>query len=396
MRSFIEPPTPIENEENILLQETLLASKKFLNEPAWTVEDAPQRRFRKLKDLVDAKRLALNKELKTHARKSAARLMTSDFFVFPIDMTIKEAARCIRDNPRIDFLKGIFILHPSGELQGYVPARSMMTYPGSTELRQVMCLVQHKVTPESTREQIIDLVERHKIFFLPVVDAENALIGVIAYADMVEAIEDLTDETLAHMAGTNENFTSQDSVFQRFTSRAPWLVVTLLAGLLNVGVMASFQTHQEGILSFAICFVPLITGLSGNIGLQCSTVLIRIMALGGLTISAKRETISKEILSGLVTGTFFGISCGALVYLIDLFLGGALATSSPLAVASIVTVGLVGACSAGTLLGVLSPLFFDRIGVDPAIAAGPIVTAFNDFLSMVIYFLITCAVSRMF
>src|SRR5262249_730489 len=148
-----------------------------------------------------------------------------------------------------------------------------------------------------------DLVERYKIFFIPVIDTDSTLLGVIAYADIVEAIENLTDETFAHMAGTNENFTTQDPILQRFISRAPWLIVTLLAGLVNVAVMASFQMHNAGILSFAICFVPLITGLSGNIGLQCATVLIRIMALGGLTASSRRETISKELISGFITGT---------------------------------------------------------------------------------------------
>jgi magnesium transporter len=333
LRSFIEPPTYEEYEETVLLQETLLASQKKLDESTWTIEDSPERRFRRLKDLIDAKKAIRNKELSSHDKKSASRLMTSDFFAFPLDMTIREATRCIRDNPNIDFLKGIFILNAAGHLQGYVPARSMMIYPGTTELHQIMRPVLHKVIAEASREEVIDLVERYKIFFLPVIDTDQTLLGVIAYADIVEALEELTDETFAHMAGTNENFTTQDSVFQRFSSRAPWLIVTIFAGLINVAVMASFQKHEEGILRFAICFVPLITGLSGNIGLQCSTVLIRIMALGGLTIATRRETISKELLSGFFTGTFFGITCGALVYFIDLLVGGNLTTSSPTTVA---------------------------------------------------------------
>ena len=126
--------------------------------------------------------------------------------------------------------------------------------------------------------------------------------------------------------------------------------------------------------------------MSGNIGLQCSTVLIRIMAMGGLSAGSRKETIMKEFLSGLFTGSIFGVACGLLVYLVDLVSGGALGSTTPGAVSAIVSFGLIGGCFAGTLLGVFSPLFFARIGVDPAIAAGPIVTAFNDFLSMTIYF----------
>jgi magnesium transporter len=255
--------------------------------------------------------------------------------------------------------------------------------------------VLHKVTAEATREEVIDLVERYKISSLPVVDIDNFLIGVIAHEDIVEAMEDLADETIARIAGTNEKFASHDSILKRFVTRAPWLLVTLVAGLLNVGVMSSFQKHQ-GILTFAIFFVPLITGMSGNVGLQCSTVLIRAMAMGGLSLGSRRETIVKELLSGIFTGVIFGVSCGLIAYGLNLLAGDAIASGSPLAVATVVAVGLIGGCTAGTLLGVFSPLFFSRIGVDPAIAAGPIVTAFNDVLSMAIYFLIAWGVSMFF
>jgi magnesium transporter len=347
-------------------------------------------------ELIDSKRANRIRELKKHDRKSAGRLMTSEFFAFTMDMTIGEAASYIRDNPRIDFTKGIFILNHAGELQGLVPARNMMINPHATPLRQVMRPVLHKVTPDATREEVIDLVERYKISSLPVVDIDNYLVGVIAHEDVVEAMEDMADETIARMAGTTEKFTSYDSIIRRFVTRAPWLVVTLVAGLVNVGVMSSLEKYDGGVLTFALFFVPLITGMSGNIGLQCSTVLVRIMAMGGLSVGSRRETIVKEFFSGIFTGTIFGILSGVLVFLIDLLTGGVLATTKPLVVSVIVGTGLIGGCCAGTLLGVFSPLFFARIGVDPAISAGPIVTAFNDFLSMTIYFMIALGISRLF
>ena len=160
--------------------------------------------------------------------------------------------------------------------------------------------------------------------------------------------------------------------------------------------MSSFQKHEGGLLTFALFFVPLITGMSGNIGLQCSTVLVRTMAMGGLSPGSRRDTIIKEFFSGLFTGVAFGIASGMIVLLINLLSGGGLGSASPLAVSVIVSLGLIGACFAGTLLGVFSPLFFARMGVDPAISSGPIVTAFNDFLSMTIYFVIAWGVSSIF
>ena len=366
------------------------------DEAVWLVEDMPERRFRRLMELIDSKKASSIRELKQHDRRSAGRLMTSEFFAFTMDMTIGDAATYIRDNPRIDFTKGIFILNHAGELQGYVPARNVMINPPNTPLRQVMRPVLHKVVADATREEVIDLVERYKISALPVVDIDNYLVGVIAHEDVVEAMEDMADETIARMAGTNEKFTSHDSILRRFMTRAPWLVVTLLAGLLNVGVMSSFQKHDGGALTFALFFVPLITGMSGNIGLQCSTVLVRSMAMGGLSVGSRKETIIKEFFGGLFTGSIFGVSSGLIVFFIDYLSGGVLGSATPVAVSAIVGIGLIGGCFAGTFLGVFSPLFFARIGVDPAISAGPIVTAFNDFLSMTIYFVIAWGVSNLF
>jgi len=366
------------------------------DEAVWLVEDLPERRFRRIMELIDSKKAVRIRELKKHDRRSAGRLMTSEFFAFTMDMTLGEAAAYIRDNPRIDFMKGIFILNHAGELQGYVPARNMMINPPQTPLRQVMRPILHKVTADATREEVIDIVERYKVSCLPVVDIDNYLIGVISQEDVVEAMEDLADQTIARLAGTNEKFTSHDPILRRFLTRAPWLLVTLAAGLLSVGVMSAFTRQEGGAMTFALFFVPLITGMSGNIGLQCSTVLVRIMAMGGLTVGNRRETIVKELLSGLFTGAIFGVGSGLIVYLLDLLSGGTLGIASPMAVSAIVGLGLIGGCLAGTLLGVFSPLFFSRIGVDPAISAGPIVTAFNDFLSMTIYFLVAWGVSSIF
>ena len=313
--------------------------------------------------------------------------MTSEFFAFSLEVTIGQASAYIRDHPGIDLTRQIFVLNQAGELLGYVPARNLIVNPPHLPLRQVMKSISHTVAPDTSREEVVELVERYKISALTVVDGNNKLLGVITCDDVLDALEDINDETIANMAGTAEKVSEQEPVIKRFFSRAPWLVVTLCAGLINVGVMSSFQNHVGGVLTFVLFFVPLITGMSGNIGIQCSTILVRSMALGLISLGNKRETVLKEFLVGLTTGTVFGVLCGFLVYVLD-FAGVSRVDVSAAVVGLIVGVGLMGACLAGAALGVLSPLFFLRIGVDPAVASGPIVTALNDFLSMSIYFLI--------
>ncbi len=348
------------------------------------LEDLAERRFRRVVEMLDVNKARKIKEIKKHGRNTAGRLMTNEFFSFRSDVTIGEASLFIRNNPGIDLTRQLFVVDREGLLLGYVPARNLIVNPAHFPLEQVMKPTSHYVLPESPREEVVEIVERYKLAALAVVDAEHRLLGVITYEDVLDALEDIHDEMIANMAGTTEKVSEHESLIKRFFSRAPWLGVTLLAGLLNVGIMSSFQNYAGGILLFVMFFVPLITGMSGNIGIQCSTVLVRSMALGLVSKGNRTETALKELLLGVITGTLFGVITGLLV--------GCLGLSAPDVSASsvglIVGVGLTGACVAGTLLGVFSPLFFMRMKIDPAVASGPIVTACNDFLSMLIYFLI--------
>ncbi len=358
------------------------------------LEDMSERRFRRVVDLLEAPKAARIREIKTHERNTAGRLMTNEFFAFPSEMTLGAAADYIRDNPGIDLTRQIYVLNEAGELQGYVPARNLIINPAHVPLRQVMQPVLHKVVADASREEVVDIVERYKLPALPVVNEDDRLVGVITYEDVMEAIEDIADDTIAQMAGTGENVREHEPTWKRLLARVPWLVVTLFAGIVNVGIMSSLQSYDAGSLTFVLFFVPLITGLSGNIGIQCSTILVRSMATGGLSAGTKGEAIRKEMTIGVSIGMMFGVLAAGLVWSLDL-IGLSAIEVNPAIVGIIVCAGLWGACLASTSLGVFSPLFFARIGVDPAIAAGPIITAFNDFLSMSIYFLIAMGLSAL-
>jgi len=247
------------------------------------MEVLPEKRFRRIMEMIEVQKAARIREIKQHERNTAGRLMTNEFFAFSMDVTIGEAAAVIRDNPGIELTRQIFVLNLAGELQGYVPERNLIVNPPHLPLRQVMKSVLHKVSPEASREEVVDVAERYKLPALPVVNTEEQLLGVVTYEDVMEAMEDIADETIAQMAGTGEKVREHEPTWKRLVARAPWLVVTLCAGILNVGVMSSIQGYEGGILTFVLFFVPLITGLSGTIGIQCSTVLVRSMATGGLS-----------------------------------------------------------------------------------------------------------------
>lgn len=363
------------------------------DEAVWILDDMSDRRFRRVLDLLDAKKANRILELQQHDRNSAGRLMTDEFFAFNMDTTLGEVAAQIRDNPGIDLTRCVFVLNSENKLIGFVPGRNLMVNPHHLPLRQVMNPVLHKVTADDSRDEVVDLVERYKIPALPVVDEDDALIGVITYEDVVEAMEDIADETIANIAGTAENVGEETPIIQRFFWRAPWLLVTLCAGLVTATAMAHFKDQLWFV--FVPFFVPLIAGMSGNVGIQCSSVLVRGMSTGALSAGSRGEAISKELGIGLLIGCVFGVFCGLTVYILNHY-GIHEAGGDPLAVGTTVSVGLLGACMMATMLGTFSPFFFARFGIDPAVASGPIVTAFNDVLSTLMFFVIARAIYPLF
>lgn len=363
------------------------------DEAARMLDDMSDRRLKRVLELLEPKKAARIRELYKHERHSAGRLMTNEFFAFHMNSTISEIASVIRDNPGIDLTRRIFVLNDFDELVGFVPARNLIVNPSYVPIRKIMRPVLHQIRADASRDEVVDLVERYKIPALPVIDEHDRLVGIITYERVVEAMEDIADETIASIAGTAEDLSEHEPTFKRFLWRAPWLIVTLCAGLVTAAALSYFKDRDW--FTFVALFVPLIAGMSGNVGIQCSTILVRGMSTGELSLGSRRKAVFNELSIGVLIGVVFGLLCGGFVYLMNRFeihyIG-----SDPIILGVIVSSGLLGACLMATLLGTLSPFFFARFRIDPAVASGPIVTAFNDVLSTLMYIFIAKVISSFF
>lgn len=363
------------------------------DEAVWVLDDISDRRLKRVLEILDPKKASRIRELQQHDRHSAGRLMTNEFFAFSMNTTIGEVASQVRDNPGIELTGRIFVLNDEGELIGFVPERNLIINPHYLPIRQVMRPILHKVTPTTSRDEVVDVIERYNIPALPVVDETDNLVGVITYEDAVEAMKDIADETIANIAGTGEDYGEHEELFKRFFWRAPWLLVTLCGGLFTAAAMTYFNDRSWFII--VPFFVPLIAGMSGNVGIQCSTLLVRGMSTGTLSSGSISAAIRKEFMIGLLIGSSFGITCGLAVYLLNYF-GFHHLSIDPIAIGTTVGFGVLGACMVATILGTCSPLFFARFRIDPAVASGPIVTAFNDVLSTLMFFFVARTVYYFF
>jgi magnesium transporter len=357
------------------------------------LEDLPLRRLKRVFELLDEKKARCIAALQQHRRHTAGRLMTNEFFAFHLDTTVGQVVEHIREHPGVELTGWVFVLGDDMELLGYVPDRNLIVNPADIPLRKLMRPVVHRVSPETPRDEVVELFERYRLAALPVIDIEDRLIGVITQADVVEMMEEIADETIANIGGTAERLTEDEPTWRRFLARAPWLIVTLFAGMITATGFSIFQS-QPWFLAVPF-FVPLITGMSGNVGIQCSTVLIRSMATGEISASTVGTAIARELKIGVLIGLCFGVICGLAAYALN-HAGVPKTFVDPVLVGTIVSSGVLGACFTASVLGTLSPIFFARFRIDPAIASGPIVTAFNDVTATYMYFVVAWVVATVF
>lgn len=370
-----------------------LVEKMAPDDAVSVLDDLSDRRRRRILELLEPNKAQRIRKLQQHGLDTAGRLMTNEFFAFPMETTIGEAALYIRDNPGIEYTRSIFVVNDENELIGQVPSRNLIVNPDNIPLRHVMMPVQHKISPDTTRDEVVELVERYKMPSLAVVDGSDMLLGVISSEDVLDVMGDIADSTIASIGGTWEDVSEDQSILKRFLWRAPWLIVTLCAGLILATGMAHF--YDQPWFTVVPFFVPLITGMSGNVGIQSSTLFVRAIATGEISPGTKREAVIREITIGSLIGVTFGVLCGVVVYTLNR-MGAHYTGLAPSVIGTTVMAGVFGACMTATLLGSISPLLFARFHIDPAVASGPIVTACNDVLATFMYFLVAKIVFSLF
>ncbi len=150
-----------------------LIEKMPPDEAVWVLDDMSDRRIRRVLDLITPEKASRIKELQKHDRNSAGRLMTNEFFSFPMNVTVANVAESVINNPGIELSRSVFVKDTFDVLIGYVTTRSLIISPPYLSLKQLMRPVLHKVTVDSSRDEVVDIVERYKLPELPVVDEEG-------------------------------------------------------------------------------------------------------------------------------------------------------------------------------------------------------------------------------
>lgn len=330
---------------------------------------------------IDAEDEKVLRDLLEYDEESAGGIMNPNVVALPRDATVDDAIQLLRTLGDDAVTAAVYVVDEQGRLVGFVRLRHLVTARPGARLADIMETDVISVPVEADQEEVADLVEKYDFLAIPVVDAENRLLGAVSVDDVLDVIEEEASEDIYKMAGSSWAEEESESIFHTARYRLPWLLICLAGTQLSTTVMSLFS-HRVPLFDQISIFTPAIMAMGGNTSLQSSTTTVRRLALDTLPKNRYPIHVVREILTALV----MGVACGVVESGVALVLG-----HDPL-VGVAVGLAMAMGMSAASLLGASMPLILDLFGVDPAVASGPLVSTINDSLGLSIYFTVATIV----
>ena len=311
--------------------------------------------------------------------------MTTNFILIHNDLTVREAMReLVRQAGENDNISTIYVVDRQEQYYGAIELQDLIIAREHVELED---LISRSYPFVMDHEKISDCIEKIKDYAedsIPVLLEDRSIGGIITAQDIVEVVDDEMGDDYAKLAGLTAEEDLNETTGESIRKRLPWLVILLFLGMVVSAVVGVFES-VVAVLPIVMCFQSLILDMAGNVGTQSLAVTIRVLMDENLTTGQKVKLMFKEMKIGFFNGAILAVM--ALVFLgayIHLFKGFTLGYS--LMISACVGVSLVGAMVVSSLVGTLTPIFFKKVGVDPAVASGPLITTINDLVAIVVYY----------
>ena len=309
----------------------------------------------------------------------AGGLMTPEFVALRETMNVGQALDFVRlwareVGPDPEYLHYLFVVDWDGALKGGLSLAQLVLASRSQFVSLLMDEDIISVGVETDQEEAARLMERYDIFNLPVVDDDGRLVGVVWLDDMIRVLDDEATEDMFRMIGVAEEEKALGPFWRSVRNRLPWLVVNLGTAVLAGFVITLFQSTMGQVVALA-AFLPVIAGQGGIAGTQTLTLIIRSITLGEVSPANTRRLLLKEFGLGLVHGLALGLVVGVIAFIwkgseyLALVVGIAMA-------ANLVVAGISG---------VIVPLGFRALRIDPALSSAVAVTTLTDVLGFLVY-----------
>ncbi|GIK99779.1 MAG: magnesium transporter MgtE [Alphaproteobacteria bacterium] len=334
------------------------------------LEDLDEEQKRRILESIPAEERAIIEEGLTYPEESAGRLMQRELVAVPAYWTVGECIDFLRASKELpDDFYDLFLVDPAHKPLGSVPLSRAMRARRNVRLSDIMETGLRTIPAEMDQEAVAHLFRSYALVSAPVVDDAGRLLGVVTVDDVVHVIDEEAEEDMMSLAGVGETDFHAPAI-ETAWRRIRWLVVTLVNTLIAATVISQFDATIEQLVALAI-LMPIVAAMGGNAGMQVVTVTVRALATRDLTPGNNVwRAVLKEVLIAAMNAAVFALIMGtiAAVWFHNLALGVVLGAA--------LIFNMLWAGLAGTLI----PLTLSRLGMDPAISAGPFLTTTTDVL----------------
>jgi magnesium transporter len=357
------------------------------DDAADVIQKLPEEERKSFLDLLDAATRREVTALLAYAEDAAGGRMSPRFARLRPEMTVDEAIRYLRRQAQahLETIYYAYVLDKDQTLLGVVSFRDLFSSAGDKPLGDVMHTDIIAVPDTLDQEAVARVVTDNALNAVPVLDAQGHMKGIVTIDDIVDVVQQEATEDIQKLGGMEalEKPYMQTGLVAMVKKRAGWLAVLFLGEMLTASAMGRYETEIARAVVLTL-FIPLIISSGGNSGSQATTLIIRAMALGEVTIADWWRISRRELGAGLALGVIL-----ATIGLLRIVAWQALFHTYGdhyVGIAATVAISLVGVVTWGTLSGSMLPIVIRRLGFDPASASAPFVATLVDVSGLVIYF----------
>ncbi len=357
----------------------------FLDDTVDMIEEMPANVVKKILRHVDSETRRMINQVLNYPKDSAGSIMTMEYVDLKRSMTVEQAfERIRRTGVEKETIYTCYVTDSRRKLLGIVTVKDLLLARKDEVIRNIMETNVKYVSTHTDQEEAARALSKYDFLALPVVDAEERLVGIVTVDDAIDVIQEEATEDIEKMAAIapSDRPYMKTGVFATWRKRVPWLLFLMISATFSSGILASF----EGALAASMVltnFIPMLMDTGGNSGGQSSATIIRGLSLGEIQYRDVPRVLLKECSVAMLCGGTLALANFVKLLLVD---------RVALTVAAVVCVTLVAAILVANIVGSSLPILAKRLGLDPTVTASPLITTIVDAVVLMIYFNIAKAV----
>ena len=357
----------------------------YVDDAVDVVEELPANVVRRVMRAATPQTRNLINQYLRYPENSAGSIMTAEFVDLKKYMSVKESiARIRRIGEDRETIYVCFVISADRKLDGIVTVKDLLLADDDTIIEDLM---ERNVIFASTTEDQESVSEKfadYDLMALPVVDNEGRLVGIVTVDDVMDVMEQEATEDIEKLAGMlpSDKPYSRTSIIEIWKNRIPWLMFLMLSATFTSMILTSFE-DMLAVQAGLVAFIPMLMGTGGNSGAQASTAVIRALSLGDIEPKDALSVMWRELRVAFLCG----LALAAVNFVKMLVLDGMILHNDAVTVqvAATVSSSILFIVLFAKSVGALLPILAEKIGVDPAVMANPLISTVTDAVSLLIY-----------